>query len=255
MRRFAIACIVALAAGLSASASARTQAAHLRGFVCQQALDPAARAVSVSAVMQTLPGTQKLAMRFELLRRTRRKGRPVSLSGRKLKTWITPRPSSSSPALGSRPGDRWIVKHPVVDLAGPFYYQFRVTFRWTGANDQPIARAVRTSPICFQPEPRADLRVQDVKVTPVSGQPGVDQYVAEIINAGRTASGRFDVEFSDGATDQTTTVPQLLARRATRVTFEAAACSAAAPATITADPTGMVDDADPSNNSMTVSCD
>jgi hypothetical protein len=89
----------------------------------------------------------------------------------------------------------------------------------------------------------------------VSGQPGVDQYVAEIINAGRTASGRFDVEFSDGATDQTTTVPQLLARRSTRVTFEAAACSAAAPATITADPTGMVDDADPSNNSMTVSCD
>jgi CARDB len=205
-------------------------------------------------VMRPLTGTMKMAMRFELLKRTRRWGHSVSVSGTDLKTWITPK----DPTLGQRPGDRWVVKHPVVDLSAPAYYRFKVTFRWTGAKGRVIGRTVRQGPLCYQPELRADLVVTGIQVIPLAADPGFDRYVGTIRNAGRTASGPFRVEFSDGPNGQWSPqfkpVSQLLSHHQTMVSFKGPACSAAAPATITADPDHAVDDANPSNNSMETTC-
>src|SRR5947209_3196826 len=142
MRRPLIAAILTLATGLPTLALAGAPPkAQLRNFICQQALDPASRATSIKAVMRPVPGTMKLAMRFELLKRVRRAGRAVSLSGPRLKSWIAPKPSNG-PAFGSQPGDIWVVKHPVVDLAAPSYYQFRVAFRWFDGAGKVIATSV-----------------------------------------------------------------------------------------------------------------
>jgi hypothetical protein len=257
MRRFVIAGLIALAAVSATVATAATAdgpSARLRGFVCQTALDPASRGMSITAVMRPLPATMKLAMRFELLKRTKRWGRSVSLSGSGLKTWITPK----DPTLGREPGDKWVVKHPVVDLAAPAYYRFKVTFRWTGANGHVIGKTVRESPLCFQPELRADVEVTGIQVVPVLGNPGLDRYLGTIRNAGRTASGPFRVEFTDGPdgpwSPQFKSISQLLPHHQTMVSFKGPVCSAAAPATITADPDHQVDDANPSNNSMQTTC-
>src|SRR5438270_7459015 len=157
MRRSALICFLTLVGASAASAASPgvdPAPVKLRGFVCQSALDPGSRATSVTAAMRPQPGTQKLAMRFELLKQNRRHGRAISLTGSKLKTWLTPLPKD--PTLGTLPTDKWIVKHPVVDLAAPAFYRFKVTFRWSGAGGQVIGRAVRFSPVCFQPELRPD---------------------------------------------------------------------------------------------------
>jgi hypothetical protein len=250
MRRFVIACLLALAAGVAASASADAPRARLRSFVCQQALDPAARAISVTAVMRPLPGTAKLAMRFELLKRAKRYGHWTSVAGTGLRSWLTP--PRSDPALGSRPGDVWVLKHPVVTLAAPDFYRFRVTFRWSDAASHTIGRAVRVSAVCFQPELRPDLVVQRVTIAPLA--PGQDRYRADIRNAGKTAAGSFEVQLADGSTVQNHTVVRLAANRTTQVSFKAPACSAGHSVTVTADPGNVLDDADRGNNSLTVAC-
>ncbi len=149
--------LVALAGGSGAVALAMADAprARLTSYLCQTALDPAERAISVTAVMRPVSGTGKMAMRFQLIKRTHRYSRPVALAGTDLNSWLTPK----NPTLGSRPGDRWVVKHPVVDLAGPDFYRFKVAFRWSDASGHVIGRAVRSSPLCFQPERRPDLEV------------------------------------------------------------------------------------------------
>lgn len=249
-----VAGLIALVAGTGAVALAIADAprAKLASFVCQTALDPAERAISVTAVMRPLPGTGKMAMRFQLLKRTKRFSRPVALTGTDLNSWLTPK----NPTLGSRPGDRWVVKHPVVDLAGPDFYRFKVAFRWSDASGHVIGTAVRTTRLCFQPERRADLEVVAIQVAELASDPGFDSYHAVIGNTGKTASGPFQVQFSNGVPEDTVnkTVPQLPPRHQHVVTFKAPACSAAAPATITADPGHLVDVSSRTNSSMMTTC-
>jgi hypothetical protein len=254
MRRFVVAGLVALVAGSGAVALAAAvpPRARLTSFVCQTALDPAERAISVTAVMRPLPGTGKMAMRFQLLKRTKRFSRPVALTGSDLNSWLTPK----NPTLGSRPGDRWVVKHPVVDLAGPDFYRFKVAFRWSDSSGKVIGTAVRTTRLCFEPERRADLEVLGIQVAALAGDPGFDSYHAVIRNTGKTASGPFQVQFSDGvpADTMTKTVPQVPPHHQRVAYFKAPACSASAPATITADPDHLVDVSSRTNSSMMTTC-
>lgn len=236
------------------SALAESSQAQLSSFICQTALDPAERAMSITAVMRPVPETMKMALRFELLKRTKRSGRSVSLSGVNLRNWVTP----SNPTLGSRPGDRWIVKHPVVDLGAPAWYRYKVTFRWTGAHGRVISEAVRESAQCYQPELRADLKVTSIVVHPIPGHPAVYRFVGTIRNTGRTASGPFQVEFADGPngplSPQFKPVAQLLPHHQVALSFKGPTCSAAARATIIADPTHQVDDVNPNDNSLSTTC-
>lgn len=247
-----VAGLIALAAGGGAVALAAPPHARLTAYVCQTALDPASRAISITAVMRPVTGTEKMAMRFQLLKRTKRWSRPVPLTGTDLNTWLTPK----SPTLGSRPGDRWVVKHPVVDLAGPDFYRFKVSFRWTDAAGHVIGKATRSSAMCFQSERRPDLEVAQIQVAPAPQHPGQDGYVATIRNVGKTTSEPFTVQFADGSslTSPPKSEGPLRAHQARNVRFLEPPCSASAPATITVYPQNPVDDANPSNNSAMTTC-
>jgi hypothetical protein len=159
------------------------------------------------------------------------------------------------PTLGQRPGDVWYFNHPVADLAAPNYYRFRVTFKWIGAHSHTLATAVKLSPTCFQPEMRADLYVGTIHVTPITTAKGnpMDQYTAVIGNKGATAAGMFDVQFTDGTVVRNRTVNGLAPRHTIRETFVGPTCTAGA-VTVTADPSGQIDDANRDNNSMTALC-
>ncbi|MDQ6605509.1 MAG: hypothetical protein M3Z06_03065, partial [Actinomycetota bacterium] len=154
MKRLQIAVLVVLGlAGYAvAGASAAPPRAQLRNLICRKALDPRARAVSITAVMRPVPGTQKLELRFELSSRTAGVGVFRQLSGTGLGTWITP----TEPTLGRRAGDVWRVHHPVADLSAPAAYRFRVDFRWLGAHGKVLSSATKTSGTCLQPELRPD---------------------------------------------------------------------------------------------------
>ena len=255
MRRFLSICVAASVIGAGAAeATAATSPprARLRNLVCQRALDPAGRAVAVTAVMRPINGTVKMALRFQLLSKAKGASTLSPLSGGDLNSWITP----ANPTLGQRSKDVWIVKKPIVDLMAPATYHFHVQFRWIGAHSRVLATTVRDSPTCFQPELRPDLALLPISVTPNPTNPSLSTYVATIRNQGRTAAGPFEVLYSPGggAAVKTRSVPGLAAQTSTKLTFHGQSCSPTVTPTITVDPTDQVDDANRANNSQAVVC-
>ncbi len=255
MKRFLVAALAVLAASSASTADlgASQPRARLQRFVCQPALEPAARAVSVRAVMRPLPGTKKMLLRFDL--RSKSPGASYgAVSGGDLGTWIAP----GDKTLGQRPRDVWILNKQVVDLPAPAAYRFRVSFRWTGAHERVLDTAVRDSPTCLQPELRPDLLVQSVDVQAIAGKPKWDRYVATIRNRGATAAGSFEVLFSPGGVlpVQARIVQGLRAHSSIQRTFVApvSACTTMSAPTVTVDPNEQIDDQNRANNSLTAVC-
>jgi hypothetical protein len=249
-------CLAAAVIGVgSGPAGATTTPAppkdQLRSFLCQKALDPPARAISVQAVMRPVTGTASMQMRFDLMRQTTAGGPFKLVRGKLLGSWISPQ----EPTLGQRPGDVWIVTHPVVDLLGPATYHFRISFRWNDSGGQPLGgTAVQTSPNCYQPELRADLLVKSITVTPLST--GQDAYVATIANRGQTAAGPVEVDLAGAGPDApvAATVPSVGARSTARHRFVGPACTAGSNVTVTVDPAHTIDEFSFANNALTIAC-
>ncbi len=248
MRRIVLAAVIALAA---APAVAQTTAnPYLRTFVCKPSLDPTLRTVSVTAVMPTMSGTEKLQMRFQL--ESFAAGQTVAIHGGDLGHWISPHP----PTLGQQPGDVWIVRHPVTGVAVPASYHFKVTFRWIGAGGQVLGQATRTGPVCRQPDLRPDLLVRSISVQPAQAGTAMDQYVAVIGNDGLTAATGVEVLFQPGGrgSSQMSTIPRIRPHVDHTVTFVGPACTSANAPTITVDPYSQIGDLNRANNAMTATC-
>jgi hypothetical protein len=245
--------VPAPATGLPAAGSPATGAsagkATLQGFQCITALDPSARAMTVSSVMRPLAHTVRMAVRFDLLESPKRGGPITTVRYGDLGKWK----SIADQPRGQRPITKWIVNKQVRDLATA-YYHFRVSFRWTGSHGKVLGSAVRASDVCFQPERRPDLQVKAIAVKPRPKHPRTDLYVALIANNGATASGPFAVQFVDGTYEKTKPVASLGPRAKTRVSFIGPVCDASAPPSITADSTDQVDDFNRANNTLTATC-
>jgi hypothetical protein len=244
--------VALIGAGAPVAAAVGPPRARLRHFVCQRALDPAGRAVSVTAVMRPITGTAKMALRFELLSRAAGASTMSPVSGGDLNRWISP----PNPTLGGRAGDVWILNKQVVGLMAPAVYRLRVLFRWTGAHNRVLAVTEKASPRCDQPELRPDLAVGSINVAPDPSKPNLSTYVATIRNAGSTAAGRFEVLYSPGGGGavKSHTVGGLAAHASVQVRFVGPPCSSTVTPTITADPNHQVDDPNQANNSKTVVC-
>src|SRR5437588_11091878 len=127
MRRLVTVCVLVAATVADAGAAAAAKRpALLTGFACRHASSSLNRAISVTAVMRHIAGTHRLALKFELQRRTSDAQQFADVSGRDLGQWLYP----TDPAtLGQQPGDVWRYNKPVINLT-PGEYRFRVTFRW-----------------------------------------------------------------------------------------------------------------------------
>jgi hypothetical protein len=203
--------------------------------------------------MRPLTGTAKMQMKFDLLRQTKPQTRFMSVRGRGLGTWISP----DDPTLGQRPGDVWILTHPVVNLAAPATYKFRVTFKWIGAQGQTLGTATQPSPTCYQPELRADLLVRSLSVNPITSGPAAGEwaYTAEVANRGLTGAGPVQVQFADGSSaPMSATVAWVGPKSSASHRFVAPACTAGSTLTVTVDPTQSIDEYDYANNALTIAC-
>jgi hypothetical protein len=199
--------------------------------------------------MRPVRGTAKMQMRFDLMRRTRPGGPFRLVRGRLLGSWVSPQ----NPSLGERPGDVWIVNHPVVDLPAPATYRFRVSFRWIGSNGQQLSTAVQSSANCYQPELRADLLVRSLSVTPLAS--GDAAYVAQVRNRGLTAASPVEVDLAGAASStQSATVDFVGPRSTVRQRFVAPLCTPGSTVTVTVDPAHTVDEYNFANNTLTVPC-
>jgi hypothetical protein len=239
--------VIATAAASSVGASAPR--AKLRSPRCVTALDPASRALSVTATMRPLTGTTKLQLKFALTSRADNSRAFTRVRGGDLNSWVTPK----DPTLGQRPNDVWNLIKQVVNLKAPATYRFKVTFRWVGAHGKVLGTAVKTGPTCYQPELRPDLQVRTISVRAVAGQPTLDEYIAVIRNAGASASGPFEVQFVDGQVVKTHDVDSLDAHGSIKQHFVGPSCATAS-AVVTVDANDQVDDYNRANNSLHVVC-
>ena len=238
-------------AGTASAASSTQPLDQLRSFVCQKALDPPARAISVQAVMRPVTGTARMQMRFDLMRKTGPGTAFTKVRGRQLDSWISPQ----DPTLGQNPADVWILSHPVVDLAAPATYRFRVNFRWIGAQGQRLATAVQTTSGCYQPEMRADLLVRSVTAGAVTPGQSAQNYAVWIANRGETGAGPFQVVLAGaGSTPATATVAWLAPHSTVREQFVAPACSAGTNLVVTVDPAHTIDEYNFANNTLATAC-
>jgi hypothetical protein len=244
------ACLVLGVGAGAVSAAAGGGVAQLRAPVCQRALDPPARAISVTAVMRPVKDTQHMEMEFQLLMKAPSATAFTAVAGTGLGTWLTP----TDTTLGQRPGDIWILNHPVADLAAPADYHFVVSFRWLGTGSQVLKTVTRTGHNCYQPELRPDLYVQSFTAQAVAGHPNIDQFTAIFGNQGGGPARNFEVQFTDGAKVVTRTVA-FVAKGATRtMLFQGPACVSSSPPTLVLDPTSAVDDLNRANNTATATC-
>jgi hypothetical protein len=245
----AVVTVAALAAAsVSAAAPPRSQ---LTAFSCTHAQDPGARAVGITATMRPLSGTRKMAIRFELLQRS--PGLPAQeVTGGDLSTWRAP----GNPTLGQLPGDVWRLQKSVYNLDVPFTYQFRVSFRWTGAHGKTLGTATRFTHTCRQRELRPDLTVRSIAVSAIAGHPKKNLYTAVIADQGLTGAGPFQVLFAPGNTSAPTTdtINFLGAGRTRTLSFTGPLCNAANPPTVSADSASQVNDFERSNNVLAATC-
>ena len=145
-------------------------------------------------------------------------GRPGDLG-----VWITP----TNPTLGQLPRRRVeSCSKPVVDLAAPAAYRFRVAFRWIGAHGPGARHGARAAAaICRQPELRPDLAVTSIAVAPIAGRPERRMLYTRGDRQRRAdrRAGPFEVLFApgDGSTSPTTDTGHAAARAhaATPVAF------------------------------------
>jgi CARDB len=246
-------CALALGSGTAVATTTPPANDQLRSFVCQKALDPPARAISVQAVMRSVPGTSKMQMKFELMRQIKPHARFLAVRGKGLGTWISP----TDPTLGQQAGDVWILNHPVVNLSAPATYKFKVLFKWIGSQGQTIDADTQTSPSCYQPELRADLLVRSLSVTPITSGASAGQwaYTAEVANRGLTGAGPIQVQFANGnSAPVSATVAWVGAKSSIRQRFVSAPCAAGSTLTVTVDPNQSIDEYDYANNALTMAC-
>ncbi|HWE09411.1 MAG TPA: CARDB domain-containing protein [Solirubrobacteraceae bacterium] len=248
----AVAALAVPGAAGAAGAPSPPPRAQLAQFSCGHALDPANRSVSVEAVMRPLVATRRFSVKFELLQRASGAATSTALRAGDLGLWLAP----ATPTLGQLPEDVWRLNKTVLNLVAPAAYQFRVTFRWTGASGRVIGSAVRFSRVCHQQELRPDLAVKSLTVSSVAGNPNQDVYTALITNRGLTGAGPFEVLFvpGGGAVAATLSIPSLGAGRSRTVSFTGPVCDPTDPPTLTADAAHEVDDYTRSNNSATAVC-
>jgi F0F1-type ATP synthase membrane subunit c/vacuolar-type H+-ATPase subunit K len=249
MRRMVLAAAIVAAATMApAGAQGASGDAFLRGFACHRSLDPSKRSVTVTAVMGTIAGTQRLQMRFALVERTAHG--QVLIHGGDLGQWISP----TSSTLGQHASDKWVVNHPVTGVPVPGSYHFKVWFRWIGGGGQVIGRAQRATATCRQPDLRPNLYVKLFSSSKVSGG---ERYTVQVGNNGLTGATGVEVAFSAGGSQPAVmkTIARLPSHQSVQRSFVGPSCtSSSAPATITVDPNDLIDEVSRADNSITVPC-
>jgi hypothetical protein len=233
------------AAASQAGAAAASLPASLGELVCHHALAPARRSVAATAVVHPITGSDKVAVRFRLLRRIAGQTfTPVRGAG--LNTWLTRSLAGTA--------NSWRLIHTVSDLYAPAAYRFAVGFRWIGSGGRILASTVRSGRICHQPELRPDLQVLAVDVAPDASDAQDDVYRAQINDAGATGAGPFQVQLADQGVVTTRRVIHIRAHRSLWVRLVGPTCSSAQPPVVTVDPHDRLDVYSRSQASLTATC-
>lgn len=243
MRRLALSILLLFA--LLAPTGAGAGVAGLRhSAVRLPDCDDEAHSATFAGSLRAFGRATGLQMRFTL--QTRSAGTPwerVEAPG--FDEWLTA-------ASGKR---HYVYDKEVNNLAVGAAYRTIVRFRWRDAAGAVVARALRRSPACRQPDDRPNLTVTDIGVRPGSG-PNVSTYVVHVLNDGDREASGFAASLrvsTDQLAPQSVTGPLVEGGEA-EIEFEASHCGEGSPLTATVDTEGSVDESDETDNGLTVPC-
>jgi hypothetical protein len=245
MRTTPIALVLLLAAALPAGAVAATPAPDATLTTCRT--DPAAaggRYAVFTGSMPALPGTARMAMRFDLLQRRAPSAAFTSVVVPKWGGWDTSRPGRSSFSFSRR----------VNGLAPGSDYSAVVRFRWYDADGVLQHSARRVSATCRQPDTRPDLRAAPLSAER-GQQPGTATYTYVVRNAGKGPAGPFDLVLTVGGAPQAAQrLGGLDAGEEQVVTLAGPLCQPGSTISLKVDASAEVDERDESDNVVESAC-
>ena len=248
MRRTLVLCHLALSAVLPVSAAG---AEGLQGprpplaatlAACGAGPTPDARFAVFTGSMGAMRGTKRMAMRFTLLVRRGPTAEFVPVRARGFGRWERSDPGRAG----------FVYTKRVERLAPGGTYRVVVTYRWYGAKGVQRTRTRRT-PLCRQPDQRADLQVESVAVQGGS-EPGTYRYVLQLLNAGRTAAGPFELGVAGLSREVVRSVAGLPAGERATVELTGPSCTEGDEISFQLDVRGVVDEADEDDNRFRWRC-
>jgi CARDB len=228
MKRIAL--LIPILATLVAAPAAHAARPRVAVTTC----DRTHRAAVFEGRMNALPRSQRMQMRFRLQISTPDEPDWTRLNVPGFSSWVTSETART----------RYVYAKRVEALAAPAGYRVQVKFRWLDANGDTVRVARVTSRACRQPDPRADLRVVDLRLAPAAR----NRYDVTLRNSGHTdaPASTVDLALPDGTT-LSGDVPPMAPGDREDVFLSGPACSPGDVLTATADATDVIDERDEAN--------
>lgn len=241
MRRFAlpIALLILLA---PASSAAAAQKARLMD--CESALGQADRFAVFEGRMRSIPGAERLQMRFTLQVHDQSSQRWRAVPAPGFGRWV------SSDAGVSR----YVYTKRVENLVAPAAYRSVVRFRWLNARGRRLGADHAHSPTCLQADLRPNLQPLDIQV-----QPGPEAtratYAIPVANKGRSPAAAFGLVVTvDGQALPPQGVDAIPPGERRFVFVEGPRCKPGSTLAVDVDPSGAVDERIEVDNRITRPC-
>jgi hypothetical protein len=194
--------------------------------------------------MPALTGTDRMAMRFDMLQRRAPSSDFTAVDVPKWARWETSKPGRSSFTFSRR----------VNGLAPGTDYSAVVRFRWYDADGALQHSARRVSATCHQPDTRPDLRAAPLTADRGS-EPGTATYTYVVRNTGKGPAGPFDVVLTPGGAPQPAQrLAGLDAGEQQVVTLAGPLCQAGSTVSLAVDASDEVDERDETDDVVQSAC-
>jgi hypothetical protein len=231
-----------LAGALGAPAAARADTvAKVHVSHCNTGSRPEDRSATYKAWMRSVPGTERMAMRFKLVVHRAGQSSAEPLSNSQLSVWRRSRAGVT----------RYVYSQKVKRMEPGSSYRVRVKFRWLDSSGKVIKRATRQSAACAQDGPRPNLTVWGVSSFP-GPTPGTAIYGVSVGNPGEGAAEAFTVAlFVDGALADARTIEGLEPGERATIDLNGPACKRMR---AIVDSDGTVAETDEDDNALVSSC-
>ncbi|MFL5909695.1 MAG: CARDB domain-containing protein [Gaiellaceae bacterium] len=208
---------------------------------CQAGGQPLDRKATFVGHMRSVPGSDQLVMRFQLLEQ---------YGGRKYTRVASP---ELRPWRRSHSGvQTYSYSQSVTGLVPGEAYRMQIQFRWLDSKGRTIQQVRRQSSVCGLAGDLPNLRVLDV--TARSGLvPNTEAYTVDVMNAGLAPASRIGLQLVlDGATPDTATIDSLQPGEVRAIHFTGPGCRQRVRATI--DPSDAIHESDESDDSLAGAC-
>lgn len=168
----------------------------LKVRTCQAGDTPRARQATFFSQMQAVQGTERMAMRFTVYRRTPGQG-------------LEPVPNGGLQWRRSRPGVQTYGYSQTVTGLQPGVYAMGVDYRWVDAGDHVLRSGRRISGVCREDGPLPNLAIPGLTAR-TGDSPGTEIYSVQVTNNGAAPARLVDVDvFVDNAQADTARIDQI----------------------------------------------